>query len=429
MSNRVVITGIGPVTPIGVGREDFENNVFTGKHGNFKRYQLRDGNSTELGFIDADRQIKSLRKEVLEIKKHASNERKMPKILADDQRIYKLALLSSILAKKDAGLLELTDDVGNDTNLFFAGVTPPEDTAAGHQKYYANDETVKRSAETEIHGQRATAISRLLNIRGIVRESAMACSSTLDTIITGFKEIKHGESKLAFCGGVDSLIGEMVVEVFRLMRTLAQHAPDKTITNLCRPFCTDKTGTVLSEGGGMMVLEELERAKDRGAETRILAEVLAGSQTADAFNGLKPSSEGLERAILKTLKEAKLKPEDISFIQVHGTGTEENDKCEFDVLTKVFGEHLADIFITANKSRLGHMIGGAGFQNAAELALSLKRGEVPITANMQNPDPRFIPKMKFATETGTKHNAKYGMAISIGFGGLNTCLILKKYQG
>ena len=155
MSNRVVITGIGPVTPIGVGREDFENNVFTGKHGNFKRYQLRDGNSTELGFIDADRQIKSLRKEVLEIKKHASNERKMPKILADDQRIYKLALLSSILAKKDAGLLELTDNDGNDTNLFFAGVTPPEDSVTGYGKYYANDETVKRTldnGETYIFG-------------------------------------------------------------------------------------------------------------------------------------------------------------------------------------------------------------------------------------------------------------------------------------
>ena len=421
MSSRVVITGLGPVSPSGSKLEDFEANIFGTRAASFEPVWVEE-QAAETGIVDADSPIKELRSGLRHLNKLHTNS-DLPNIRPGDPLIYKLALVAGTTAMNEAGQEQrrLDDEAGENASLIFGGGQPPE-AILKLKNDFDEGQIITRAGSTSTHGARAAALARLFNIQGFVQETASACSSALDAIIQGFKLIKHGGSSLSLCGGIDTLVDPMILQFFK-QSTLLATAKD-SLGTACRPFCQDSDGASLSNGGGLVRLEALEQAD----KEKILAEVVGAASSFDAQYALKPNVKGMVRAINKALQEANIEAGDIDFIQLHATGTSHNDQAEAKVLREVFADHLPKIKITANKSRVGHMMGGSGFQGLAELALGLARDKVPVTQVNSKLDSELCRDLHFTINDTEDFKGRYGMALSMGFGGYNSCVILKKFQ-
>ena len=251
-----------------------------------------------------------------------------------------------------------------------------------------------------------------------------ACASGVHSIGYAYSDIKLGRADVMICGGVESTITPMAVSGFNAMKALSTRndEPEKA----SRPFDKDRDGFVMSEGCGLLLLEELNHALDRGA--KIYAEICGYGASADAYHITAPdeTGEGMALAMKNALEEAKVDPNEIDHINAHGTSTYWNDICETRAIKKVFGKHAYDIPITANKSMIGHALGAAGGIESVFSVLTLYHGIIPPTINLENPDPEC--DLDYVPNVARKKQVNYVLCNSFGFGGTNACVLFKRFE-
>jgi 3-oxoacyl-[acyl-carrier-protein] synthase II len=270
----------------------------------------------------------------------------------------------------------------------------------------------------------AAHISMALNARGPNSTITTACVAGTQAVGEGFRLIARNDADIVLAGGADSRIDPLMLLAYTALGALSQaHRPPAEVS---RPFDRERDGFVLGEGAGVLVLEELERAKQRGAV--IYAEVLGLGSSFDAYAVTKPDPEarGAARAIEWALREARIDPADVDYINAHGTSTRLNDLMETAAVKRVFGEKARSLPLSSIKSMVGHLIGAAGAVEAVALALSLREGVLPPTINQTHPDPQcdldYVPNMSRAVPVRT------AVSTSFGFGGQNAALVMRRFS-
>ena len=250
-----------------------------------------------------------------------------------------------------------------------------------------------------------------------------ACAAGAHAIGDSFKLIQRGAAKVMFCGGVESVITPLAVGGFNAMRALSTRndEPEKA----SRPFDRDRDGFVIGEGSGIMLLEDLEFALERGAS--ILGEIVGYGLTGDAYHMTAPSpdGDGAIRCLQMALDDAGLAPQEVQYINAHGTSTDLNDAAETMAIKAVFREHAARLAVSSTKSMIGHLLGGAGGVEAVISVLALRHGMIPPTINYENPDPDC--DLDYVPNQARKADLSCVLSNSFGFGGTNAVLIFKKY--
>jgi 3-oxoacyl-[acyl-carrier-protein] synthase II len=270
----------------------------------------------------------------------------------------------------------------------------------------------------------AAQVSIVLGIKGLNLCTTSACSSSADAIGIAYEMIKRGESEAALAGGSEAIINPIGITAFNALRAISTRndAPQQA----SRPFDAGRDGFVISEGACVLVLESLTHAQKRGAN--ILAELVAYGATADAFHITQPdeNGDGAARAMQLALKKGGLAPNQIDYINAHGTSTQLNDKTETMAIKTVFGEHAYRIPISSTKSMLGHLIGAAGAIEAAVCIMTIREGIIPPTINLTQPDPEC--DLDYVPNVARKAQVTTALSNSFGFGGHNSVLIIRKYS-
>jgi 3-oxoacyl-[acyl-carrier-protein] synthase II len=264
-------------------------------------------------------------------------------------------------------------------------------------------------------------VSIMAGAKGPNSATATACSTGAHAIGDSFKIIQRGDALAMICGGSEGAITPMSVGGFAAMRALSTRNDDPARAS--RPFDKERDGFVIGEGAGILLLEELEHAKGRGA--KIYAEIVGYGMTADAFHMTAPNVDGPRRVMLRTIKDAGIEPDQVDYINVHGTSTPLGDKNETDAIKAAFGEYAYKLAISSTKSMTGHLLGGAGGLEAGITALSVHHQIIPPTINYETPDPDCdldcVPNVARPTKL------EYALSNSFGFGGTNAALLFKRY--
>jgi len=249
-----------------------------------------------------------------------------------------------------------------------------------------------------------------------------ACATSTNAIGDAFKVIQRGDADIMITGGAEAAITPTAIAGFCSMKALSTNEDPNTA---CRPFDVDRNGFIMGEGAGILIIEEYEHAIERGAN--IIAEIVGYACTNDAYDIVAPAPEGAggARCMKLAVKDAGLKPEDIDYINAHGTSTDYNDRYETAAIKTVFGAHAHKLAVSSSKSMTGHLLGAAGAVEALITALSLKEGYLTPTINHNNPDPEC--DLDYVPNVGRKADIKYAVSNSLGFGGHNASITLKKF--
>lgn len=412
MQRRVVITGAGLVTPVGIGIEENWNNIITGKSGigEITRFDTSDFAVKIAG------EVKNFKPENFVDKKDCRR--------FDQFIIFSLAAAEIAVQNSGLDINKIDSErAGTIIGSGIGGFKTIEDT---HEIFRTKGP--KRISPFFIPSAIINMASGMTSIKyglkGPNTSVVTACATGAHAIGDAYQIIKRSDADIMFAGGSESAITPLAVGGFTNMKALSRRNDDPTAAS--RPFDKDRDGFVMGEGSGIVILEELEHAQNRGAN--ILAEIVGYGLTSDAFHITAPdeSGDGAKRCILMAVKNAGISPEDIDYINAHGTSTPYNDTIETRAIKKAFGEHAKKLYISSTKSMTGHLLGAAGSVEAVYSALALKNGILPPTANLDNPDEdcdlEYIPKKAI------KKDIKYALSNSLGFGGTNAALIFKKYE-
>ncbi len=407
---RVVITGVGVVSSAGIGKQQFWDALECGRSG--------------ISFIEAFDTTQFATRFAGEIKTFNPSEYILPKRLKRMDRTSQLAVAASKMAVADAQL-----------NL---SVQNPERTGviigtamAGHGYILDQHTTLMEKGPMRINPFTALAsfpdacasnVSIELGVTGPSFSLATACSSASDACGYAFEAIRRGTVDFLLMGGAEASIFPGILAAFCVARAMSTR--NESPETASRPFTLDRDGFVLGEGAGMLVLEEYEHAQRRGAH--IYAEILGHGMTCDAYHMTAPDPEGTQacRAMRMAMTSAGISPEQVDYINAHGTSTALNDKTETMIIKKVFGERAAKIPISSTKSMIGHLIGAAGSVELIATLLAMDHGVVPPTINYGTPDPEC--DLDYVPNTARKANIRIAMKNSFGFGGKNSILIVGK---
>ena len=272
----------------------------------------------------------------------------------------------------------------------------------------------------------AGQISMRHGFRGPNYAVVSACASSTHAIMDAFNLIRLGKAEIILAGGSESVIREAGVGGFNAMKALSERNDDPKTAS--RPFDKDRDGFVIGEGAGMLVLENLEHAVARGAN--IICEIAGAGASADAYHITAPHPEGLgaRNVMLATLNDAGMKPEDIDYINVHGTSTPLGDISEVKAIQQVFGEHAYHLNISSTKSMTGHLLGAAGVIEAIACVMAVKHDVVPPTINHFTDDPGLDPALNFTFCKAQQRTVRAALSNTFGFGGHNASVIVKKYS-
>ncbi len=269
-------------------------------------------------------------------------------------------------------------------------------------------------------------ISIRYGARGPISATATACATSANAIGDSVRMILHGDADAMIAGGAEAAVTPMSVGGFAAMRALSTRNDDPT--HASRPFDKDRDGFVIGEGSGILILEELEFARARGA--KILAEVIGYCMSADAYHmtGIAPEGAGAQRSMRAALKDAGIPPEEVGYINAHATATPAGDGNESRAIEVVFGEHALShrLKISATKSMTGHLLGGAGGLEAGITVLALLNQQLPPTMNLDNPDPEC--RLDYVPNKAIAHSFDIGLSNSFGFGGINATLIMRRWN-
>jgi 3-oxoacyl-[acyl-carrier-protein] synthase II len=271
----------------------------------------------------------------------------------------------------------------------------------------------------------AGQVSIKYGAKGPISATATACTTSANSIGDAFRIIEHGDADVMIAGGSEAAVTPMSVGGFAAMRALSTRNDEPTRAS--RPFDKDRDGFVVGEGAGILILEELEHAKARGA--KILAEISGYGMSADAYHmtGIAPEGEGAQRSMRAALRDADMKPEEIDYVNAHATSTPLGDGNESRAIELVFGEHAISkkLKVSATKSMTGHLLGGAGGLEAGITVLALMHQKIPPTINLENPDPEC--RLDYVANKYQDAKIRAALSNSFGFGGINGSLIFKTY--
>jgi 3-oxoacyl-[acyl-carrier-protein] synthase II len=272
----------------------------------------------------------------------------------------------------------------------------------------------------------AGQISIRYGARGPISATATACATSANSIGDSVRMILHGDADVMIAGGAEAAVTPMSVGGFAAMRALSTRNSEPTRAS--RPFDKDRDGFVIGEGAGILILEELDFARARGA--RILAEVIGYGMSADAYHmtGIAPEGAGAQRAMRAALKDAQIRPEEVGYVNAHATSTGAGDGNESLAIEAVFGEHARShrLKISGTKSMTGHLLGGAGGLEAGITALALVNQQLPPTMNLENPDPEC--RLDYVPNKAISHSFDIALSNSFGFGGINASLIMRRWN-
>jgi beta-ketoacyl-acyl-carrier-protein synthase II len=405
---RVVVTGMGVVTPLGIGLERFWTSLREGRSGvkSLRRFPADDLPCQFAATVD------DFEPEQFIGKKEA---RRM-------DRSAQMAVVAAHLAMADAGLTEGgfdPYDIGVTVGTGIGGMNTFEEEFATFIE--SGPRRVSPFlAPMMIPNMPAGQVAIELGLRGPSRCIATACATGSDCIGDAFDLVQSGRAPLMLAGGVEAAISRFVIAAFCNSKVLSRRndAPERA----SRPFDRDRDGFVMGEGAGLIVLEERERALARGA--RMYAEVVGYGATADAYHMTSPDPSGdpMARAMRQALCQAELAPSDIDYVNAHGTSTQLNDKVETQAIKQALGTRAYQIPISSTKSMVGHLIGAAGAVELVVTALSIQNGWVHPTINLDHPDPDC--DLDYVPNVGRDHPIRFAMSNSLAFGGHNASLII-----
>ena len=414
---RVVVTGLGAVTPVGNTPEETWKNLLEGKSGaapitNFDTTNFKTKFACEVKGLNVNDYID--RKEA----------RKM-------DRYCQLAMISAAQGIKDAGLdLEKEDlnRIGVVYGVGIGGIKTFQDEVTYYGQHSAdgpkfNPFFIPKMIADIASGQ----ISIQYGFHGPNYTTTSACASSSNALADAFNLIRLGKANIIVSGGAEAAICECGVGGFNAMHALSTRNDDPE--HASRPFSASRDGFVMCEGSGCLILEELEHAKARGA--KIYAEMVGEGASADAYHITASHPEGLgaKLVMMNALKDAGLKTEDIDYINVHGTSTPVGDISEAKAIKDVFGEHAYKLNISSTKSMTGHLLGAAGAVEAMVCVLSVKNDIIPPTINhVEGDDDEALDyKMNFTFNKAQKREVRAALSNTFGFGGHNCCVVFKKY--
>jgi nodulation protein E len=402
---RVVITGLGVISAIGLDQRQFLSSLQAGRSG--------------IGpIVGIDPTLGTVRfKNAAQVRGYRAEDEFPPKELAFLDRFAQFALSAAQQAVAQAGVEwtpELRESSAVVTGSSMGGRGAEE---AGYWELFHNGRTRVHPLTIPLGMSNAGAshISMKYGIQGPAYTISTACASSSHAIGQAFWMVRSGMAPMAITGGSESAIFVGGLKAWEAMRVISK--------DTCRPFSADRTGMILGEGGAMLVLEPLDAALARGA--RPLAEIVGFAMSADATHITQPSPAGATRTMLSALRDAGLAPEQIGYINAHGTATEANDRTETAGIRAAFGKHADRLAVSSTKSMHGHALGAAGALEAVASVLALKYGVLPPTANFTTPDPAcdldVIPNVARAL------SVEACLSNSFAFGGLNAVLAFKAY--
>jgi 3-oxoacyl-[acyl-carrier-protein] synthase II len=412
---RVVVTGLGAITPLGNTVPEYWDGLSKGVSG-----------ADYIKQFDCAKFKTRFACEVKDFEPTNYLERKEARKL---DRFTQFALVASDEAVKDAGISK--ENVNPDrVGVIFAsgigGITTFQDDviefARGDGTPRFNPFFIPKMILDIAAGQ----ISMRYGFRGPNFAVVSACASSTNAIIDAFDNIRLGKADIILTGGSEAVISESGVGGFNAMKALSERNDDPKTAS--RPFDKDRDGCVMGEAAGVLVLEELEHAKARGA--KIYCEIAGGGATADAYHITAPHPEGLgaKNVMHVALDEAGMKPEDIGYINVHGTSTPLGDVAETKAILSVFGDKVYDLNISSTKSMTGHCLGAAGVVEALACILAVTKSIIPPTINHFTDDPELDPKLNFTFNTAQEKEVNAALSNTFGFGGHNASIILKRYK-
>lgn len=414
---RVVVTGLGAVTPVGLDSEETWNNLVAGKSGagpitQFDASKFKTHFACEVKGLDVNKYID--RKEARKI-----------------DRYTQLALVSAIQAVEDSGMdLESVDKerIGVVFGVGIGGIRTFQDEVTYYGQHIDDGPRfgpffIPKMISDIAAGQ----ISIKFGFHGPNYATTSACASSTNALADAFNLIRLGKANAIVAGGAEAAICDCGVGGFNAMHALSTRNDSPETAS--RPFSASRDGFVIGEGAGCLILEELEHAKARGA--RIYAEMAGEGMSGDAYHITASHPEGLGAKLVMqaALEDANLKPEDIDYINVHGTSTPVGDISEVKAIKAVFGDAAYKLNISSTKSMTGHLLGAAGAVEAMATVLAVKNDIVPPTINHSedDKDEEIDYNLNFTFNTAQKREMRAGMSNTFGFGGHNACVIFKKY--
>ena len=410
--NRVVITGMGAITPLGLDVTTTWEGLIAGKSG-IDHIALFDASPYETRFAG---EVKGFEPTKYVGRKEA---RRM-------DRFSQFAVAASMQAIRDAGL-EINDGNRETTGVLIGSGIGGLLTLSEQVRILIEqgpDRVSPFLVPMMIADMASAQVSITLGARGPNFCPTSACSSGSDAIGAACELIRHGDAQVMLAGGTEAIINPLGITAFSALKAISTRndAPRKA----SRPFDAERDGFVISEGACVLILEKLEHARKRGAT--VLAEIAAYGATADSFHVTQPleSGEGAAKAMRIALKKAGLSPTDIDYINAHGTSTQLNDTMETRAIKTVFGDYAYRVPVSSTKSMLGHLIGCAGATEALVCILSIMHGIIPPTINYDRPDPEC--DLDYVPNAARKAEVNTALSNSFGFGGHNSVLILRKYS-
>lgn len=413
---RVVVTGLGALTPIGNSVSEYWNNLLAGKSGAAPIKQF-DASLFKTQFAC---EVKGFDVEQFIDKKEA---RKM-------DQFTQYAMVSVMEAVDNSGLIESNpnnDRIGVVWGSGVGGLKTFQDEA---KAFVEGDGTPRFNPffiPKMIADIAAGQISIKYGFRGPNYVTVSACASSNNAIIDAFNLIRLGKADAIITGGSEAAVNEMGMGGFNALKALSTRNDNPETAS--RPFDVERDGFVLGEGAGALILEEYEHAVRRGAT--IYAEVAGGGMSGDAYHMTAPHPEGIgaRNTMLAALEDAEISPNQVDYINVHGTSTPLGDIAEVKAIQAVFGEHAYDLNISSTKSMTGHLLGAAGAIEAIACILAVKNDIVPPTINHFTDDPEIDPKLNFTFNAPQHRTVNFALSNTFGFGGHNTSVVVKKFVG
>ena len=412
MRRRVAVTGVGMVSPVGLDTRETWKALLQGRSG--------------VGYVTRFDTSKFPTKIAAEVKGFDPLLYLIPKDVRKMDLFIQYAISASDYAV-DASGLEITPENGERVGVFIgSGIGGFGIIEREHNNFLARGP--RRISPffipSTIVNLAAGQVSIRIGAMGPNSATCTACSAGSHALGDSFRMIQRGETDVMIAGGTEAAITPMGMGGFSAMRALSKRndAPEQA----SRPFDRNRDGFVMGEGAGILVLEEMEQARKRGAD--ILAEVVGYGMSGDAHHITSPPEDGsgAVRAMRKTLEDAQVSPDEVDYVNAHGTSTPPNDRIETLAIKTVFGAHARKLAVSATKSMTGHLLGAAGGLEGGVVVQTLKHQIIPPTINLETPDPDC--DLDYVPHHARKADIRYAMSNSFGFGGTNACLLFKRHD-
>lgn len=413
---RVVVTGLGALTPVGTGLENYWEGLVSGKSG-----------AAPITRFDASA-FKT--KFACEVKGYNAQDHFDRKEARKLDAFSQYAMVAASEAMADASLMETNPNLDRIGVIWGSGIGGLNTFQEEAKSFFEGDGTPRMNPffiPKMIADIAAGHISIKYGLRGPNYVTVSACASSTNAIIDAYNYIRLGKADAIVTGGSEACVNEMGIGGFNALKALSTRNDSPETAS--RPFDVDRDGFVLGEGSGALILEEYEHAMKRGA--KVYAEVIGGGMSGDAYHMTAPHPEGLgaKNTMLAALEDAEIDPSEVDYVNVHGTSTPLGDVAEAKAIQQVFGEHAYNLNISSTKSMTGHLLGAAGAIEAIACIMAVQNDIVPPTINHFTDDPELDQKLNFTFNEAQKRTVNIALSNTFGFGGHNTSVIVKKFNG